>query len=162
MRKLPSDSPALPAIEIDRRCIRLENAKPKRPTTPTDDFSLTLCQQPVANAASPMLVKHPQIANPFFVRQHHPDDLGVHDGDPGEAPVLLINGKRWRSPKAPINLVDDGLHYGSHRIVLMGLRLPYDRFHHYLPTYTLNLELIVYPPVLPRFLRIEFPRISIR
>jgi hypothetical protein len=57
--KLPSDSPALSVIEIDRRCIRLENAKPKCSTTATDDFSFTLCQQPVANAASPMLGNHP-------------------------------------------------------------------------------------------------------
>jgi hypothetical protein len=134
--KLPSDPPALPVIEIDRRRIRLENAKPKCSTTATGDFSFTLCQQPVANAASPMLANHPQATNPFFVCQHHPDDLGVHDGD--------------------------GLHYGSHRIALMGLRLPYDRFDHHLPIlpiYALNFELIVYPPVLPRFIRIESPRI---
>ena len=57
--KLPSDSPALSVIEIDRRCIRLENAKPQCAKTATDDFSFSLCQQSVANAASPMLVNHP-------------------------------------------------------------------------------------------------------
>jgi len=50
--------------------------------------------------------------------------------------VLLINGKRWRSPKAAINLVDDGLHYGSDRIVLMRLWPAYNRFDHQLPIYT--------------------------
>ena len=57
--KLSSDSPALPVIETDRRCIRLENAKPKGATTATDDFSFTLCQQSVAYAASSILVNHP-------------------------------------------------------------------------------------------------------
>jgi hypothetical protein len=65
------------------------------------------------------------------VCQHHADDLGVHDRDPREAPVLLANGKRWRSPKATINLIDDGLHYGSDGIVLMRLWPPYDGFDHH-------------------------------
>ena len=59
MGKLPSDTPALSVIEIDRRGIRLENAKPEGSMTATDDFSFTLCQQSVPNAVSPMLVNHP-------------------------------------------------------------------------------------------------------
>lgn len=45
--KLPSDLPALPVIEDDRRRIRLENEKPKCFTTATDEFSFALCQQSV-------------------------------------------------------------------------------------------------------------------
>jgi hypothetical protein len=131
--KRPSDSPALPVIEVDRRCIQLENAKPKCSTTATDDFSFTLCQQSVANVASPILAKDPPITNPFFVRQYHADDPGAHDGDPGEAPILLVNGKRWRSPKTIIYLVDNGLHYCPDRVVLMRLWPTYDHFDHQLP-----------------------------
>jgi hypothetical protein len=41
--ELTGDSPTLPMIEFDGRCIRLKNAKPEYSITATDDFSFTLC-----------------------------------------------------------------------------------------------------------------------
>jgi len=57
--KLPSDSPALPVIELDRRSVQLENAKPEYSTTATNNFSFGVCQQPLANSASATFAKHP-------------------------------------------------------------------------------------------------------
>jgi len=67
--------------------------------------------------------------------QHHADDLGAHDGNPRQVPALFVNRKRWCSPKATINLIDDSLHHGSNRIVLMGLGPSYERLDHHLPIY---------------------------
>jgi len=69
------------------------------------------------------------------VCQHHADDLGVYNGNPREVPALIVNRKRWRSPKATINLIHDGLHYGADRIVLIELWPSYECLDHHVPIY---------------------------
>lgn len=118
--ELPSDPPALPQIELDRRRVRLDNAKPERSTATSNDFSFALRQQPAANPAPAALAKHPKITNPLFMCQHHAGDRGVYHGNPGEAPVLLVHRNRRGSPQAAVHFVHDGLHQGSNSIVLSG------------------------------------------
>ena len=57
--ELAGDSPTLPVIEPDRRCVQLKNAKPGDWITAISNFSFALCQQPPANPASPTFAKHP-------------------------------------------------------------------------------------------------------
>ena len=51
--------------------------------------------------------------------EYHSGDPRVHHGDPAKVPVLLIDRKRWESPEPTVNLVHDGLHQCSNRVVLI-------------------------------------------
>ena len=57
--KLPSNSPALPMIELDGPCVRLKNTQPEGSMTATNDFGFSLRQQLLANTAPAMFAKDP-------------------------------------------------------------------------------------------------------
>jgi hypothetical protein len=59
MGESPSDPPTVAAIELDRRCIRLNDAKVQYFITASDYFSLALRQQTLAHPISPAFAKHP-------------------------------------------------------------------------------------------------------
>jgi len=59
MGKSPSDPPTVAAIELDRRCIRLNDAKMRCFVAASDDFSLPLREQTLAHPISPVIAKHP-------------------------------------------------------------------------------------------------------
>jgi len=46
----------------------------------------------------------PTNTDPLFIRQHHSDDLRFADGNPGEKPVLFVDGERGPSPEAAVRL----------------------------------------------------------
>ncbi len=57
MGKWPSDPPTVAAIELDRRCIRLNDAKMQCFIAASDYF--TLREQTLAHPISPAFAKHP-------------------------------------------------------------------------------------------------------
>src|SRR5271154_4941685 len=59
MGECPSDAPAVAAIEIDRSCIRLNDAKVQCFVTTSDYLSLSLREQTLAYPISPAFAKHP-------------------------------------------------------------------------------------------------------
>lgn len=59
MGECPSDPPTAAAIELDRRCIRLNDAKTLCFMAASDYFSLCLREQTLAYPISPALAKHP-------------------------------------------------------------------------------------------------------
>ena len=59
MGECPSDLPTMAAIELDRRCIRLNDAKMQCLMAASDYFSLPLREQSLAYAISPAFAKHP-------------------------------------------------------------------------------------------------------
>ena len=59
MGKCASDSPTVAAIELDRRYIRLNDAKMQCFIAASDYFILPLHEQTLAYPISPALAKHP-------------------------------------------------------------------------------------------------------
>ena len=59
MGECPSDPPIVVAIELDRRGIRLNDAKMQSGIAASDDFSLSPREQTLANPKSPAFAKHP-------------------------------------------------------------------------------------------------------
>ena len=59
MRKCPSDLPTVAAIELNRHCIRLDDAKMQCFIAASDYFSLPLRKQTLAYPISPAFAKHP-------------------------------------------------------------------------------------------------------
>ena len=59
MRECPSDPPTVAAIELDGRCIRLNDAKMQCFMAASDYFSLPLREQALAYSGSPAFAKHP-------------------------------------------------------------------------------------------------------
>jgi len=59
MGKCTSDPPTVSAIELDRRCIRLNDAKMQCFIAASDYFSLPLREQTLAYPISPAFAKHP-------------------------------------------------------------------------------------------------------
>ena len=59
MGECPSDAPAVAEIELDPRCIRLNDAKMQCFMAASDYFCLCLREQTLAYPISPALAKHP-------------------------------------------------------------------------------------------------------
>jgi len=59
MGECPSDLPTVAAIELNRRCVQLNDAKMQRFMAASDYFSLSLREQPLAYPISPAFAKHP-------------------------------------------------------------------------------------------------------
>jgi len=59
MGECSSDPPTLAAIELDRHCIRLNDAKIQRFTAASDYFGLPLREQTLAYPVSSAFAKHP-------------------------------------------------------------------------------------------------------
>jgi len=59
MRECPDDPPTVATIELDRRCIRLNDAKMQCFIAASDYFSLPLREQTLAYPISPAFAKHP-------------------------------------------------------------------------------------------------------
>ena len=59
MGECPSDPPTAAAIELDRRCIRLNDAKMQCFIAASDYFSLPLGEQTLTYPISPAFSKHP-------------------------------------------------------------------------------------------------------
>ena len=55
----PGDAPTMAAIELNRRCIRLNDAKMQCLMAASDYFSLPLREQTKAYSFSPAFAKHP-------------------------------------------------------------------------------------------------------
>ena len=53
---------------------------------------LTVRKQTLINSTSPMLAKDPQVADPFAIRPHRPDDVGSQYGDPRKMPPCSSTG----------------------------------------------------------------------
>ena len=59
MLERPSDPPTVAAIEFDRRCIRLNDAKMQCCMAASDYFGFPLREQSLAYPMSPAFAKHP-------------------------------------------------------------------------------------------------------
>jgi hypothetical protein len=59
MGERPSDPPTVAAIELDRRCIRLNDSKMQRFMAASGHFSLALREQTMAYPVSPAFAKQP-------------------------------------------------------------------------------------------------------
>ncbi len=59
MGECPSDLPTVAAIELDRRCVRLNDAKIQCFMAASDYFSFSLREQTLAYPTSPAFAKHP-------------------------------------------------------------------------------------------------------
>src|SRR6266566_7548710 len=138
MGECPSDPPTVAAIELDRRCIRLNDAKMQCFIAASDYFSLPLREQTLAYPISPAFAKHPEIIQPFSACPNHSDDFRVPYSDPRGMPVLLIDRKRWRCPKAAVNLIRYCLDDRANGIVLLGLWSSYEHVDHLLTNIGFN------------------------
>jgi len=105
----PSDLPTVLAIEFNRCCIRLDNAKAQCFVAASDYFSFRFGEETPAHSLSAGFALNPQIIKPFSAYQSDPDNLFVYDSDPGQLPALVVYGKRWRSPNPAVNLIHNCL-----------------------------------------------------
>ena len=71
MAEYPSHPPTVATIELDRRCIRLNDAKMQYFIAASDYFSLTLGEQTLANPISPAFAGAP-INHPAILRLSEP------------------------------------------------------------------------------------------
>jgi hypothetical protein len=135
MEECPSEPPTVAAIELDRRCIRREDA--------VFHSRERLFQPPLARADAGLPhipgFREAPINHPAILRlSEHSDDFRVPYSDPKGMPVLLIDRKRWRCPKAAINLIHYCLDDRANGIVLLGLWSSYEHVDHLLTNIGVN------------------------
>ena len=131
VRELTRNLPTPTEVEFHCRCIRLNNSESARLVTTGSYLGFRASKQSASDAASPVLVKYPEVTDPVPTCQCNADNLGLTDSHPRQRPVIFFQreGHRIRSEELGKGLICYRSYQLSHFVMLVGLRVSDNRLN---------------------------------